>query len=337
MVKVTQGKDESLTALAEKHWHQVNPSTMDGNYYVRALISRVIRLHDEHIGAGRYAKAQYYQELLKDEYALLKALIICPAEAMPAMIERMETLHTALQLSTSSANVTDFGYELLHGAFQYSNWRESGSSYLLFDWLGIKVCPYCNWALVLVDRVRNILVVTFDHFYDKGTYPYLSLSFYNLIPACQPCNLTYKNTTPFSLDSHLHPYLDCYNQRNKFNHNYVADANNYSVTIEHDAGDIQSENYNNDLGLFSRYNHDEVKELAEVHYDLSQRYSPDKKNDLVDDWQLVDLHEVEKRICNKHKIPFQEIEILNKQYGKMKRDFAFKSHLISLDNPLIQA
>lgn len=28
----------------------------------------------------------------------------------------------------------------------------------------------------------------FNHFYDKGTYPYLALSFYNLIPSCSTCN-----------------------------------------------------------------------------------------------------------------------------------------------------
>jgi hypothetical protein len=334
MVRITRGKEDSFAVLAEKHWRQVNPLRQDGAYYDRALVSRIARLHDDHIRGGRFPQAQYYQELLKDGYALLKALITCTPEAMPAMIAQIGQLHASLQLSTSSASSTDFGYELLHSAFQYGNWRNSGASYELFEWLGIEVCPYCNWALVLVDPVNDILVVTFDHFYDKGTYPYLSLSFYNLIPACQPCNLTYKNTKPFSLDSHLHPYLDCYNQRNKFNHDYVADADDYQVFIDYAQADIQSKNYNDHLGLLSRYNHPQVKELAEIHYDLSQQYAPDKKKELVSDWQLVDLHEVEKRICDKHKVPFQAAEILNRQYGKMKRDFALKSKLISPDNPL---
>ena len=39
-------------------------------------------------------------------------------------------------------------------------------------------------------KENNKLVSTFqlDHFYDKGNYPYLALSFYNFIPSCPTCN-----------------------------------------------------------------------------------------------------------------------------------------------------
>ena len=50
----------------------------------------------------------------------------------------------------------------------------------------------------------------FDHFYDKATYPVLSLSFYNLIPCCHICNATLKTTKKFSLKSHIHPYHDSF-------------------------------------------------------------------------------------------------------------------------------
>jgi len=54
-----------------------------------------------------------------------------------------------------------------------------------------RTCFYCNKDFINNFEVdTNKLVSTFqlDHFYDKGTYPYLALSFYNLIPSCPTCN-----------------------------------------------------------------------------------------------------------------------------------------------------
>ena len=54
-----------------------------------------------------------------------------------------------------------------------------------------RTCFYCNKDFITnFKKEKNELVSTFqlEHFYDKGTYPYLALSFYNLIPSCPTCN-----------------------------------------------------------------------------------------------------------------------------------------------------
>ncbi|WP_226800315.1 hypothetical protein, partial [Aliarcobacter butzleri] len=54
-----------------------------------------------------------------------------------------------------------------------------------------RTCFYCNKDFITnFKKEKHELVSTFqlDHFYDKGTYPYLALSFYNLIPSCPTCN-----------------------------------------------------------------------------------------------------------------------------------------------------
>lgn len=54
-----------------------------------------------------------------------------------------------------------------------------------------RTCFYCNKDFINnFEENTEKLVSTFqlDHFYDKGTYPYLALSFYNLIPSCPTCN-----------------------------------------------------------------------------------------------------------------------------------------------------
>lgn len=55
-----------------------------------------------------------------------------------------------------------------------------------------------------------------DHYYDKGKYPYLALSFYNLIPSCNICNSKFKTTIDFKEIPHLHPYEDSFNEKAKF-------------------------------------------------------------------------------------------------------------------------
>lgn len=61
----------------------------------------------------------------------------------------------------------------------------------LIDKLGIKVCPYCNRNFINnatygEQGVRRTSQV--DHFFSKDKYPYLAMSFYNLVPSCPSCN-----------------------------------------------------------------------------------------------------------------------------------------------------
>ena len=79
-------------------------------------------------------------------------------------------------------------------AFNYKNFR---NDYLvtLAKWLNIRCCPYCNAQFTLyvnkkVDKKhpKGIAKFQFDHFFNKSDYPYLSMSFYNMIPVCSACN-----------------------------------------------------------------------------------------------------------------------------------------------------
>lgn len=62
----------------------------------------------------------------------------------------------------------------------------------LIEKLNVTSCPYCNHEYVLnfeykVDN-KQIAALELDHFFDKGTYPFLALSLFNLIPSCHICN-----------------------------------------------------------------------------------------------------------------------------------------------------
>ena len=72
----------------------------------------------------------------------------------------------------------------------YEKFRSSVSSKNFIEKVNLKVCPYCNRNYIFNFKKKNEKEATaqLDHFIDKGTYPYLSLCLYNLVPSCGTCN-----------------------------------------------------------------------------------------------------------------------------------------------------
>jgi hypothetical protein len=80
----------------------------------------------------------------------------------------------------------------IHTLFNYATKYQSSVITPFFtNNFNFRTCFYCNKDFINnFEEDTDKLVSTFqlDHFYDKGTYPYLALSFYNLIPSCPTCN-----------------------------------------------------------------------------------------------------------------------------------------------------
>jgi len=110
----------------------------------------------------------------------------------------------------------------------------------LIEKLDIHVCPYCNRENIFKfeDTVKNTArtIATFDHFYSKKQYPFLAVSFYNLIPCCHICNSKFKHKKDFFDIEHLHPYQEDFNSLAKFklkieSVNYFYDKNEFSIEL----------------------------------------------------------------------------------------------------------
>jgi hypothetical protein len=88
----------------------------------------------------------------------------------------------------------------------YDNWK----AYAIAKKINLKVCPYCNraYTFVIGTDAEKSTRFEFDHFFPKSRYPYLSLSFFNLIPSCHTCNATLKKDALFTLDDNIHPYVE---------------------------------------------------------------------------------------------------------------------------------
>lgn len=89
---------------------------------------------------------------------------------------------------------------------RYDNWR----AYELAKKIGIPVCPYCNrsYTFIVGNDLKKGTRFEYDHFFSRSRYPYLGLSFFNLVPSCHVCNSNFKGTKEFELGKNIHPYLD---------------------------------------------------------------------------------------------------------------------------------
>lgn len=105
-----------------------------------------------------------------------------------------------------------FTYEVrnkLKELFDYENKFQPFISSFFEEKVQVKTCSFCNIHFVNEYKDKDESFkneFTLDHYYDKATYPYLALSFYNLIPSCYTCNSKlkkneeFKNLAPSSKD-----------------------------------------------------------------------------------------------------------------------------------------
>lgn len=114
----------------------------------------------------------------------------------------------------SKSLVRVFNYDEFSKKGGYSGWN----AYWLAQELSVDTCPYCNrlYTHTVTNESQGISRPQFDHFIDKSTYPYLAVSFYNLVPSCAVCNTTLKRTNKFNPSTHIHPHLEGFGDLVKF-------------------------------------------------------------------------------------------------------------------------
>ncbi|MDQ1772510.1 hypothetical protein GQR60_17860 [Labilibaculum sp. A4] len=187
--------------------------------------------------------------------------------------------------------------------------------------LKITVCPYCNRTFInnfekdgKIKRSSQI-----DHFFPKGMskYPYLALSFYNLIPSCYSCNhakgVRIISISPYELKS-------------------SDDALRFKVKFPKENGGYNLDNVNLHLEVVESFkkNSDEfgLEDLYDNHNDIAREiwlkgkaYSDSRIKDLLS--SFPDLFDSEKEISQIIMGNYLDEEDLGKRpLSKLTRDIA---------------
>lgn len=333
MIKIIVGKNgKKLSLIAENHWTLLNPTYKPKNkvYQKAGALAGRIRAHAEKkSSAGLANEAAFFNEFCKHDFALLKGCIKAPASSFRALIDYVEGLLEEYQLSNEDARNATMS-EILT-IFNYQPWRSDGGGYDFFVELGIKTCAYCNLEDLKDDEEKKKFIGTYDHYYDKALYPYLSLAIGNLIPSCYACNQTYKKTF-FCTVSHIHPHIDNYNELCVMQSDYAGDMDvTHKVWIKPSSElDDRRLAFDNALHLDRRYNDQAVLKQVVLIRSTIDLHPPERISEVSKDLG-ISVEDTVKSICKKFDLPYYSHEILNTVYGKLKRDIAVQYHLI--DNP----
>ena len=157
--------------------------------------------------------------------------------------------------------------------FNYKEFRRK-FGFTLSNNLKIECCPYCNknyTSSLLIKRLNNKNVFPeFDHFYSQSNFPFISLSFYNLIPSCYVCNTHFKSNKDSS--KIFHPYTKV--KSNHFNFkNFPNDVaslygsgKNISLDFDFNSSNSINNKIKDSIDFFG------IKEIYETcHTDLIQK------------------------------------------------------------------
>ena len=131
------------------------------------------------------------------------------------------------------------------------------------DDLDITVCPYCNRNYIFNFKKTKSLNTTaqLDHFFDKSTYPYFSVSIFNLVPSCQTCNQRKSKKS----DVIYHPFIESLNDDVKFKLK-IKDSKFY---YDKDSLEIEKEIVKNEEKVNSHIETFNIQNLYNEHKDIA--------------------------------------------------------------------
>ena len=155
--------------------------------------------------------------------------------------------------------------------------------------IDVRVCPYCNRQYITPILKKNgKMRADLDHFLPKSKYPYLSMSIYNLIPACKFCNTSLKGTKEFK-ETDLNPYEECFDDYATF---YIdISTNNINIGIR--KYDNKNDNIDNYIDIFKLseqyfYHTNQVEELIYKRLIYSEEYVKDISHNIFNSEVSVD-------------------------------------------------
>jgi len=341
MFKIEQGKTQKLEVLANNFYRQLNPLKISGVLHKNSLKSRLAKkLRTEKVKQKR----NFYSMLSKSNYKLLQQIITGSPNELDTIYKKInEFVFRGIILPFShevkgKIESTEFGEEVLE-LFNYKSCRGSLKFIWLVNELDVNICPYCNYVhtFKIKHKDNEMILFEFDHFVPKVVAPYLSLSFFNLIPSCHICNSTLKGSTIFTLENYIHPYVDNLHSNIRFSIDKPVlnyDVNSFDVEIETISNvTVVKDRSERTYSLFNiqeRYNmfKDDILRLNK----LSELYTETRKTELLNDGFLGtifnDRSDLMKHLALNLDLPLNENEAKRMEKGKFKLDIARKFSII---------
>jgi 5-methylcytosine-specific restriction endonuclease McrA len=195
--------------------------------------------------------------------------------------------------------------------------------------LNLRTCYYCNIDFINVyDEENNKNKFTLDHFIDKGRYPYLALSIFNLIPCCSVCNSKVKGSTPFYEDRELkdtNPYLKSFkfDEKVKFKLFLHKNCKDLNIKSKDDIDIPLKERYSNEYEKYIKVF--KLNERYQAHKDIvfemikNAELYPKSRLKELQDLTGIPYQQIKQDIFN---LIDDEVDLSKEPFSKLKRDMA---------------
>ena len=176
----------------------------------------------------------YLTDLLNGDN--LRNLILINPEDLSDFVVGISTLYPNFIVPNSNENL------ILRNVFISHGYESKYFDKLEFiKRINIDTCPYCNRNYIYYLSKAGKIKPQIDHFFPTNIYPFLALTFYNMIPSCQTCNgFGAKEGNDPLLVNLINPYL-IENHNFKFTYrikhinflNPLIDKNSVEVKFRH--------------------------------------------------------------------------------------------------------
>lgn len=169
-----------------------------------------------------------------------------------------------------------------------------------------------------------------DHFYPQSRHPYLSLSFFNLIPGCSVCNSHLKKEKQFDIDTHFNPFHKRLDDHIVFQLTNLIVENQDDIRITYQVINGHPDNAVADFQLIKRYEashkHDVYILMKSLIY-----HSPKIRASILDQFRalFVNLIVTKERLLEVNRVPCESKDINFYQLGKLKRDICKQLGVLS--------
>ncbi len=183
----------------------------------------------------------------------IRKLLKADIESLKKTITEFEKKFTNLRDTSNDLN--RIFYNIFISNIYENNKRFDGLKFV--QSIGLNTCPYCNRAYIYSIKKNGTIRPEIDHFYPKAFYPYLGLSFYNLIPSCSVCNGTTAKGNKDSFKDNLKNPYEIKKDEFKFKLD-ITSPSKFDITLDKK---IDSNNDYFKLEEFYKYHDDIAHEL----------------------------------------------------------------------------
>jgi len=332
MLKIVCSPPMTFEALGEKHYRDMNPKVASGRRVGQYYLSSVIHKLEEQIASSQGIEKEIFQFFKGPNGVRLKAILTGQPGLLQKIADAFRQKFPTVVFRNSNANgrevFNDLGKKVV-GIFNYNKYRSSSNCIDNLRLIGVifrSPCPYCNcdsMDIIEFDRLNGEesqqALLDLDHFLPQSKFPFLALSLFNLVPSCHNCNSRLKRDIEFRLETHIHPYLNAFEDHFKFfletpYYDGITDEE-LEIICENRNHSVFPKNSIADLRLLSRYH----SSRPEIHRML-RWLSTDRYQFMANLFGEAEAENQKQLDYNATGIPLNRSEISKYNLGKLKVD-----------------